>query len=256
MEETKNTSAVILDRRPYRESDTLVTVYTKEFGKQVLIARGTKKLQSKLAGHLEPISRADIMIVRGKNFDYIGAALGRDAYPDLKADLNKLYFAGRAIACFNRLVKENQADERLFFLLVEWLERLDNPVGGAPREEKDKFDKADGERLLSFFTLKLLTELGYQPALRDCLVCRQPLKPGRNYFDLKNGGVIGAECRPERKERPDYPPDQLLVISDDSLKIIRYVIANSFGQAQKLKIDRKTIKELNNIISQFILYVN
>ena len=69
MEETFNTKAIILKREPFWEADTRVVVYSLEKGKLHLIARGTKKISSKLAGHLEPMNFVDLMVVRGKQFD-------------------------------------------------------------------------------------------------------------------------------------------------------------------------------------------
>jgi DNA repair protein RecO (recombination protein O) len=168
MDETKHSSAIILNRSDYRESDSLITVYTKDFGKLSLVARGTKKIQSKLAGHLEPISLADILIIKGRGFDYIGSALTQNAFLKLKDNLNKLYYAGQAFNWFNRLVKDDQPDERLFFLLSYWLEVLDNY---SPAE----FTKENGELFFIFFALKLLAELGYRPEMYECLNCREKI---------------------------------------------------------------------------------
>ena len=38
---------IVLKTHPYKESDSLVTVYFKDYGKMTLIARGVKKLKSK-----------------------------------------------------------------------------------------------------------------------------------------------------------------------------------------------------------------
>jgi len=244
MDETKNTSALILDRRPYRESDSLVTVYTRKFGKQILVARGTKKLRSKLAGHIEPISRVDIMIVRGKKLDYIGAATMQDAHAELKKDLNKLYFSGRAIAWFKRLVKENQADERLWFLLSEWLKVVNDYPAAA-------FSKENGELLFSFFALKLLTELGYQPELAHCLVCGQSIKAGRNYFDFKSGRIIGGECWPEQGSA-EHASNEISIISDNGLKIMRFILSHELASSRKLKLDKKSIKELAVFVTRLL----
>ena len=40
---------IVLKTHPYKESDSLVTVYFKDYGKMTLIARGVKKLKSKNA---------------------------------------------------------------------------------------------------------------------------------------------------------------------------------------------------------------
>ena len=142
MEDTNNTKAIILKRQSYRENDSSVVVYTPDFGKMTLIARGTKKITSKLIGHLEPISLSDIMIVKGKGRHYIGGAICQDAFLNIKDDLNKLYYAGQGIRVFNRLVRDGQGDPDLFNLLKNWLELLDTAA---------ELSKEKGALFLSFY---------------------------------------------------------------------------------------------------------
>lgn len=253
MEETRNTSAIILDRQPYREADVLVTAYTRRFGKLRLIARGAKKPRSKLAGHLEPISCADLMIVSGRHLDYVGAAASLDSYFGIRKDLNKLYFAGQAVAGFSYLVKENQAEERLFFLLAQWLGVLD---GYEADPEKGGLNRSRGELLLVFFLWKLLGELGYRPEMSRCLRCHELIRSGGNYFDLIGGGVIDNNCADIKKKEPLYRPAQLLTISDNSFKMIRYIMDEPFPKAPRLVIPKKDIKEMLNITRQFIQFIN
>jgi len=245
MDETRHSQAIILNRSAYRESDSLVTVYTRDFGKMALVARGTKKIRSKLAGHLEPVSLADILIIKGKGFDYVGSALTRDAFLNLKDNLNKLYYAGRAISWFNRLVKDDQPDERLFLLLGRWLEVLDN----YPAEE---FSKENGELFFIFFALKLLAELGYKPEMYECLNCREKIKPGKNYFNLKNGGIICAECLEKERLGEGITKAELLVISDNCIKLMRFIMDNRLDMAKKLKLDKRVIKELSVLTINFL----
>ena len=106
MAESARSEAIIIKRNDWRENDSRVVLYTKNFGKLSLVARGVKKLSSKLAGHIEPISLVDAMILYGRSFDYLGSAVCQNAYFNLKNDLNALYFAGSALALFDQLVKE------------------------------------------------------------------------------------------------------------------------------------------------------
>ena len=245
MEETKNTPALILNRQDYKENDSLVTVYTPLYGKLALVARGTKKISSKLAGHIEPLTLADLMIVSGKGFDYIGSAVTRAAYTRIREDLNKLYYAGSAINLFARLTKENQGDERLFFLLAKWLEILDG---------FDDFKKENGELVLAFFTLKLLSELGYKPELYHCLECQETIRPGKNYFNLLNGGLICEACFGKNRLENDIAQTELLTITDNCIKLMRFMADNRFKSAEKLKIDNKTLKELNGLLDKFMKF--
>lgn len=257
MEATKNTSALILGREPYRESDCLVSVYTLLDGKQSLIARGAKKLHSKLAGHIEPLTLADIMIVKGRGRDYIGSAIGRIFYSGIKSDLNKLYYAGQALSLFSRLVKEGQADERLFFLLNGWLAALD---GAASREKS--LTKASGELFLAFFIWKFLAALGYGPEMRVCLLCQKPLQSGKNYFNLHGGGLVCGECRENRENRenrsrsevPGLIGQELLTISDNCVKILRFISDNGLETMEKLKVDKKSLDELTALTNSFVKF--
>ncbi len=247
MDETRHSSAIILNRSAYRESDSLVTVYTKDYGKMSLVARGTKKIQSKLAGHLEPLNLVDILIIKGKGFDYIGSALATNTFLNIKDNLNKLYFSGRAIYWFNRLIKDDQSDERLFLLLYRWLDVLDN-------YSSEEFTKENGELYFSFFAFKFLAELGYRPEMHECLSCREKVKPGSNHFNLKNGGLVCTECFEKSRLNNDNGVNELLTISDNCVKIIRFIINENISKNLKLKLDKKLIKELSLITNSFLVY--
>lgn len=245
MEESKKTSALILNRQPYREFDSLVTVYTPDFGKLNLVARGTQKLQSKLAGHIEPLTIADLMIIAGRGFDYIGSAVSREVYAGIRQDLNKLYYAGQALKLFNRLVKEGEAEAGLFFLLADWLEVLNH----FPDFNKDK-----GELFLGFFIWQFLAALGYKPEMYKCLVSGEEIRPGQSYFNLAKGGLVCQKCFEEQQTSFRFISAELLPISDNCVKIIRFILAGKFSQAEKIKIDKKLIRELMAITDGFIKF--
>jgi len=245
MEESRTTAAIVLSREPYRENDSLITVYTLNFGKLALIARGTKKLQSKLAAHTEPLSLINLMIIKGRGFDYIGGAANREVYFNIRADLNKLYYAGQALKIFNKLVKGDQADKRLFFLLVNWLALLDN---------YSDFDKENGSLLFSFFILKFLVELGYQPEMYKCLLCKNKLKPGNNYFDLLSGGVVCEACFNKGRRPITDGGTDLLPVSDNCIKLIRFMLDDQFERPEKIKVDKKLTKELSLLVNKFLIF--
>lgn len=252
MEATRNHLAIILNRQAYRERDSLVNVYTADAGKLSLIARGTQQLSSKLAGHIEPLTLADIMVVRGKGLDYIGSAIGRETYFGIRADLNKLYYAGRALSIFNSLVKGSQTDENLFLLLTNWLEAINSYL-----DQEDKpnyFDKEKGEVRLIFFILKLLDILGYKPEMYQCLTCSQALTPGNNHFDLLNGGLVCADCLAKGRESERLVNNNLLTISDNCVKIIRFIISNNFDSLEKLKVSKKLLKEASFLVNNFVSF--
>lgn len=236
MEETYNTKAIILDRQPFRESDSKVAVFCFDKGRQELVARGTRKISSKLSGHIEPLTLANIMIVRGKHYNYLGSAINENSFINIKNDLDKLYLAGEAINIFKKLVKENEKDEFLFGLLDNFLKILNNK----------EFDLKNRELFLSFFIFKLIGELGYSPELFNCVVCKNKITPGKNKLSLSKGGIICAKCKIDDKS--------ILTISDNCIKVLRMAASHKQEKLTKLNLEKKLVHEINNIIRSFYKY--
>ena len=238
MEETYNLKVIVLNRRPFAEDDGRVVVYSCERGKLELVVRGMKKIKSKLAGHLEPITLVNIMAVRGRQYDYVGAAASANCYFNIKSDLAKITTAGEAIKIFNRIIKPKQADTEVFKLVKDFLDTLDGRISLI-------FDQ---DLFVHFFIFKLLIKLGHQPELYYCVKCRKKILPQGNKFDLARGGLICHECL------ANFSSKSQLTISENTIKILRLAEKSNFRQLSKIKIDKKDEREVKNIVGSFLNY--
>ena len=241
MTESQSSEALIIRRNDWRENDSRVVLYTRKFGKLSLVARGAKKLRSKIAGHIEPISLGDIMILKGRAYDYLGSAIIKNAFLNIKNDLNAIYFVGAALALFDTHVKEGDPDNELFVFFVSWLDTVDTLLT-AP------LVKDEGELLYDYFAIRLFSILGYKPELYHCLECRGQIKPGTNYFNLRLGGLICENCLALHQNK--YLPNELLVISDNCIKLFR--IFSETEKYQIIKADSSLIRELSRLIKAYI----
>jgi DNA repair protein RecO (recombination protein O) len=237
MEETYTTEAIILNRQPFREYDSRVIAYSRDRGKLELVARGAKKISSKLAGHLEPLSLSKIMVVRGRQFDYIGGAAMEKGFVRLKSDLACIKPAGRAVEATDKLIKSGIEDKNIFNLLLSLLETYDN-LRKAP---------ADPEILYYFYVLKLLSLLGYRPNLTHCLDCHQEITVAKNRFDPARGGIICSAC-PVRED------GHSLTISLNNVKLMQFVISHGLSDTAELKLANSVKNEIKKIISSFTQY--
>lgn len=245
MEATESTKLIVLNSNPYKESDVLVDVFTKDFGRMTLLVRGAKKISSKMIGHLEIFSLSNVMIIKGRGLDYVGGVSVIKAWQGIREDFNKMFYTGKIVALFSSLVKDNVKDERLFSLLSKYLQTID---------EEDGFDKDKGALIFLKFSLSFLQEMGYKPEMNNCLSCHKKLEAGGNYFDLRSGGVVCLNCAKSdiiasnREKRND-----LLTISDNSVIMLRYLL--DLDNKLKLRISKKVILETINLINKFILYI-
>lgn len=237
MEETYNIKALILNHRPFLEDGSKITVYSENSGKLELAARGTKKIKSKLAGHLEPISLAEIMVVRGRRYDYIGAAVSEDCYANIKNNLSKIKAAGEAIKIFNSIIKFGESDQEIFSLLKNYFDFLN---GASIKSDYDLF--------VQLFIFKLLIKLGHGPELYNCVNCRIKIVPAGMKFDLTKGGLVCARCSPKEDKANQ------LTISENSVKLLRLAEKNEFIKLFKIKIDKKIENEIVKIVSSFLNY--
>jgi DNA repair protein RecO (recombination protein O) len=238
MEETYKSKVIILDRKPFREHDARATVYSLEKGRMDFVVRGAKKIESKLSGHLEPFCLSNIMIVRGRQLDYIGGAATENAFINLKGDFDKINCAGEAVCIFKKTVKNNEPDERLFCLLNDFFNILNSRVPLI----------VNYELFINFFILKLMVCLGYLPRLYGCANCGEKISPRGNFFDLTKGGLTCEKCaKPKINE---------LTISDDCIKVLRLTVKseNNFNELKKLKINNGLQGEVVKIIGSFYNY--
>ena len=54
---------IILKREDFREWDERVFLYTREFGKMSVVAKGTKRIEAKLRGNLDIFNFVDIILL-------------------------------------------------------------------------------------------------------------------------------------------------------------------------------------------------
>lgn len=238
MEETFATKGIVLNKRDWKENDSLVTIYTKDEGKLNLIARGTKKISSKISGHVEPITFIDLMVIKGKSLNYLGSAINIDAFFNIKQDLDRLNYAGKAMSTISKRINENHADEDVFNILLNFLEILNT----------DKELDVDKLQLLYIsFILKLLTLLGYSPELYNCLKCHKPINLGVNHFDLLKGGLVCDKCLNNSEHS--------VKISSNAIKVLRYINQNDFNNILILNIKPTLLKQLISLINKFVIFV-
>jgi DNA repair protein RecO (recombination protein O) len=238
MEDTFRASAIVLSSQPFREYDSRKVVYSLEKGKLDLVARGVKKIKSKLSAHLEPLSLSEIMVVRGRQFDYVGAAMSRNCYSAIKNNLFSLEAAGRAINVFNKLVDKEETEEEIFLLLKDFLDFLD--------QESDSLQSKSLEIWSDFFILKLLSLSGYKPEMWNCRRCQKKISPENNFFDLNRGGLVCGKCSQESRD--------IISVSDNCIKVLRQSLEKDFDSLKKLKIDGGLEREVGKIINSFYKY--
>jgi DNA repair protein RecO (recombination protein O) len=232
-------TAIVLGKKDIKETDRIYSFYTLEQGKISAIARGVRKTQSKLAGHLENYYLIDLTIMKNRGMGNIASAVVENNFKKLKSDFGALEKVFQAIKIFNHLINDQQRDTEVFLLFLDYLDSLDKLSSHHGEIKKNLITQG--------FIFKFLNILGYKIEIGKCVECKGRLSESRNFFDYNRGGVICNKCF--------GCSSNSLPISREVIKIIRIFFHNNLNSLVKLKIGEIESGELRCISQTFIKWI-
>ncbi len=164
------TTGIVLNRIDFQEADRIISLMTPDQGKIRLIAKGVRKLASKLAGGIELFSVSEITFIRGKSdLGTLVSSRLKVHFGKIVQDIDRTMLGYEFLKRTNK-VTEDAADTEYFDLLrttLSALNDLDLPL-----------------IIIEFwFTMQLLHISGHAPNLRTNSA-GEPLKNDVSYsFD-------------------------------------------------------------------------
>lgn len=181
--------AVVLRVQKLGESDRIVTLFTRRYGRVRAVAKGVRRTTSRFGGRLEPFGHIDVQLMEGRSLDVISQVEGLDLYgKSFFADYPR-YTAASAIAeTAERLTPvEEEPSLRLYLLTLGAIRAL------ALAEHSSSL-------VLDAYLLRAMGVAGWAPALRECAVCGTA-GPHRA-FSVPAGGAVCPDCRPPGAANP------------------------------------------------------
>lgn len=175
----KQSEAIVLRTYPLRESDLLVTLFTRTEGKVKGVAKAAKRSKRRFGGALEPLT-----YVRAYFEDRERQELARlDSCEVLLSPLATEVSYPRAVALghiaevLDELLPEREANDTMFRLARSVLVSLQGPAIWMP---------------LTYFDLWTVRLVGFLPELSECTVCGAALNGSRAYFHALVDGLMCA----------------------------------------------------------------
>ena len=234
---TYRTRAMILRRRNYGDADRILTVFTPELGKRLLIAKGVRRTTSRKAGHLELFNHASLLVAKARTWDIITESVTVESFPRLRADLDCISRAAYICELVDASSGEDDENQLLWDLLLMCLREL----------ESGKRDGQRGDLLLRWFELNLLGLMGFQPQLFDCLGCGDDLRPLKNFLHLQAGGVYCPNCG---QTLPGTEP-----ITPEVLKILRHLTRTHWPNLRALQLRQATARAIESVLHRYLVLV-
>jgi len=176
------TKAIILKKQNTNEYDQWVICYTEELGKLKAVAKSILKPSSVQALHLDVFNLVEFELISGRGMPIITGAQTANSYVGVKSSVIKTAVAYFFIEALDRMVLENDKDEKLWFFLVSFLGELDK-------------DNSNSLTLLCRGQARLLDILGYFPETSSCKTCDDNLdNDSFGAFNYNLGGIVCKKC--------------------------------------------------------------
>lgn len=183
-------AAIVLKSRPYREADSLLTLFGQAHGKTGAIAKGVRKPKSKLQAGLYPLSYVMAELYQGRAS--MATVTGADiiqGFGRMRGDLTALSWGMALADIVDGLWSDHDASPETFQWLIVGFEALNQGK-----------DPATVGMTVAWRCLEVA---GYAPEWGFCRDCGQPIgQSGPIVLSLHEGQAQCKECAgPSKDER-------------------------------------------------------
>jgi DNA repair protein RecO (recombination protein O) len=184
------TTGIILSRTDYGEADRIITLLTPDAGKLRLMAKGVRRIKSKLAGGIELFSVSNITYIKGRGD--IGTLISTRLithYGHIIEDIDRVQLGYELIKVLNKIT-EDEPEAEYFTVLEQAFAALD--------------ESAVNRKLIeAWFYAQLLRQGGFEPNLSteaggkklDATQTYNFSYDDSAFFAFKNGAFTAAHIK-------------------------------------------------------------
>ena len=243
--------AIVLRTRSFGESDKIVSLLSRDFGKITGIAKGAKRSRRRFVNTLEPFSLVNLRFQERaqSSLVFIHACDWLQVFKYLTSDLERIAMASYMVEITDELTREREERRTTFEHLKQGLVFLE--------------EQGSSASYLTFFEMRLLTLSGYQPMLEGCRRCgkkrlqsKEPflVKDREEYHDYiprwsfspRDGGILCRSCLPFRNET--FP------LSLEALNALARLQEPEEWLLSYSDLSGLALKETRSILPRFIQY--
>ena len=228
------TDAIILHSRKQGETSKILSMYTLEFGKLSVMAKGSRGIRSKHTGALETFSHVSIIFYykQERGLQYLSQVSLLSRFPSLFTELGKLSLASIPCEIIARTEDEGHPNPELYSLLLHTLQAIDQ-AGKASKQ------------IIRAFKLKFLSISGFEPEFH-CLQCGKAELEPVNRFSVSQGGYCCSSCPP-----PDEP---VSVLNRHAMQLLSWFLKVPIEQTSQAVCSKDTAEQMDSFLHDLLCY--
>lgn len=228
---SKVIEGIILQVKPYGESDLIIDFFSFQAGRMRGIAKGAKKSKKRFVNCLEPLNWVRFSLFEKQNNALVRIDQGEliNPFPGIRKDYKKWGQASYFCEMIKELFAIGDTNGSVFELIRESLQALDQG-----KENQEIFD---------IFQVRLLKIAGYALYLTSCLGCGKSAEAILDpVFSLSRGGIFCLNCLIGEKG---------INLSPGTVQCLRQAVSMALPQVFRLRFSRKMGEEIDQLLHSF-----
>ena len=224
------TEGIVLKEMRYRDTSKILNVFTKDYGKLNVMARGAYRPKSQLIANTQPFSYSEFQLHNGKNFYYLNQGYIIDPFYSIRDKMERVVYGQYILELIDKSMEMEQENEKIFLLALKGLKTLS-------LLEKDFL------KFISSYELKFISFLGYRPSIDKCVVCGSDTNISR--FNVEEGGMVCTGCN--CKSMSTY-------INGRSLHYMRELLYTPLDEIHQVEIGEDILNKIHSLMVDYILF--
>jgi DNA repair protein RecO (recombination protein O) len=227
------TQGFVLSARPYLESDKLIDVYTRQFGKIRARVKGARKPKSRMGFALELFTESSLSFMKGPSSELylLTQAKILQGHPLLKEDFGTITLLQVMADLLIHTIHDSQPDEELYGLIRKILETMEAQPGVR-------------ETVMTAFILRFLELLGHPLELELCAECQKPLGAPGAFLIAHRGGALCSDCCPSGSV--------FLKVSPAGLGLLQKMRGLPLDRLAELKMEKNQSREMLFVLLAYL----
>jgi len=218
------------------ESSRVVTLFTEEFGKVKVVAKGADRPKSKFAGTIDLFNLLEAVIYRKETTELgtMSDASVIDSYPQLASDSRKYGFGSAWCEILDKTSHIDHPRPETFRLTTDYFSIL------------SRFKSENAGLLFWTALFKMLAIEGYAPELERCAACGKEITGADTFISLNRGGLICKKC--------SGGDGTLMKLSAGSLDLLRKMVSENLESIAGESFNSKAGRKAAEVILAFASY--
>jgi len=218
---------IVIRTTNYGETNKIVTLFTREWGKVGVMARGAKKPNSRLASITQLFTYGHFLVQTTSGLGLLQQGETILTMRSIREDIFLTAYASYIVELTDKSTDDKKPNPYLFELLLQTLKYMDEGV--------------DLDILMFIYEMKMLQVLGITAKLDGCSICGSA--EGHFSFSVKEGGFLCHRCI--------HNDPYHLKISQTTVKLLRLFYYFDVNRLGKVDVKQDTKNELKQVINAY-----